>query len=224
MHFMSSNKTPTEGNTTDSSLFDTVRLLQHDLSSLQNKFNELRDAYEGLVITCQTLDVENRKMDENIQGGGTVTLSLSSISSVCQEMRIDQMNRFIAANPDIAMKYEIGAIVMGCTERGCLKTWRGNAKVDVEIPSDDRTHRLFEACYGVSADVLRGYTHDEGLLELLSQRCTLYQHFPSQFHELYDQLCNRLSDREDYEEISGVLLRAVRYTYSELLDSTADEC
>ncbi|KAK6329933.1 hypothetical protein TWF718_003360 [Orbilia javanica] len=201
----------------NNALANTVRSLQRDIVSLQKKFNELRDAYEGLVITCQTLDVQNRKLDENIQDGATAILSLFSVSSVCEDIRIEQMNMFIAANPDIARSYGVEASFLGCSQGASLKASWGNAKVDIEIPSTESTHKLFEACYGVTVHTLRKYTRDERLMQLLSHRMTLYRHLPIQFHELYGELCSRLTNGGDYREISNVLLRAVAYTRSEIL-------
>ncbi|KAK6360876.1 hypothetical protein TWF730_006992 [Orbilia blumenaviensis] len=195
----------------------TVRKLQKDLASLQERFDDLRDICEGLVITCQTFDVQNRKIDENIQFSAGVMMSLLSISSVCKEIRLDQMNMFIAANPDIAEKYDIEAGFMSCGHGASLKAWWGNAAVDIEIPFNERTHRLFAACYGVTVGTLKRYCHDERLLKLLSQRFTLYKHLPDQFHALYDLLCESLVDGKYYEETLEMLLGAVDFTLKEIL-------
>ncbi|KAK6498468.1 hypothetical protein TWF481_011059 [Arthrobotrys musiformis] len=215
--------TPSSENIDYDGLCETVQRLQNDLGSLKNKFNELRDVYEGLVITCQTFDSKNRKLHENIEDSATAILSLMSMSSVCQEIRIDQMNMFVAANPDIAKKYDIEAEFMSCSHGAGLKAWWGNAQVDMEIPPTERTQKLFEACYGVTADSLRRYSRNQNLFRLLSQRCTLYTHLSDQFNEQYDQLCEILAaGRDDYKGISEVLLECVEYI-RQLLSSQGGE-
>ncbi|KAK6514530.1 hypothetical protein TWF281_004728 [Arthrobotrys megalospora] len=188
----------------------TIRSLQKDIASLQNKYNELRDLCEGLVIICQSFDVENgrRKLDEGI-------LSINSMSTICKEIRIDQMDLFVASNPEIAETYGIEPRVTISTQGDGAKTWWGDATIDLEVPYSERTHRLFEACYGITVKTARRYGQDTRLLNVLSQRCTLYQYLSDSFHECYQELCRVLVIGEDYEEYLDVLEKALEETHRE---------